>query len=90
MEANCENGLGVQIVKWVWVKSKMLAAVAYNQQWQQLYLKFRSGEVYCYRQFPPERYEELLAAESKGKYFRSRILNRYPYQRLHSAVSVAS
>jgi hypothetical protein len=77
-------------VKWVPVKSRMLAAVAYNQQWRQLYLRFRKGEVYCYRQVPPERYGELLAADSKGKYVRSRILNRYPYERLYSAVPVAS
>ena len=77
-------------MKWVPVKSRMLAAVAYNPEWQQLYLKFRSGEVYCYRQVPPERCQELLAADSKGKYVRSRILNRYPHQRLHSAVPAAS
>jgi len=77
-------------VKWVPVKSGMLAAVAYDQQWRQLYLRFRKGEVYCYRQVPAERYEELLAADSKGKYVRSRILNRYPYERLYSAVPVAS
>jgi hypothetical protein len=32
----------------------------------------------------------MLAADSKGKYFRGRILNRYPYQRVHSAVLTAS
>jgi hypothetical protein len=77
-------------VKWVLVQSKMLAAVAYNRDWQQLYLKFRSGEIYCYRGVPAELYQELLSADSKGKYFRGRILNRYPYQRIHSAALTAS
>jgi hypothetical protein len=77
-------------VKWTPVESRMLAAVAYNHDWQQLYLKFRSGEVYCYRQVPLECYQELLAADSKGKYVRSQILNRYPYQRIHFAVPAAS
>ena len=77
-------------MKWVPVKSRMLAAVAYNHDWQQLYLKFRSGDVYCYRGVPVERYQELLAADSKGKYVRGHILNRYPYQRIHSAVPAAS
>ena len=76
-------------MKWVPVKSRMLAAVAYNHDWQQLYLKFR-GDVYCYRCVPIEEYHELLAADSKGKYVQSHILNRYPYQRIHSAVSTAS
>ena len=77
-------------MKWVPVKSRMLIAVAYNQDWQQLYLRFRSRDVYCYRGVPVVRYEELLAAESKGTYVRAHILNRYPYQRIHSAVPTAS
>jgi hypothetical protein len=77
-------------VKWVPVKSRMLTAVAYNRDWQHLYLKFRSGEVYCYRDVPIERHQELLAADSKGKYVRGHILNRYPYQRIHAVVPTAS
>ena len=75
---------------WVVVQSKMLAAVAYDRDWQQLYLKFRSGEIYCYRGVPVQQYQELLAADSKGKYFRRGILNRYPYQRIHSAALTTS
>lgn len=77
-------------MNWVRVKSRMLSAIAYNPGWQQLYLKFRSGDVYCYRGVPVERYQELAAADSKGSYVRSRILNRYPYQRVHSSVWAAS
>jgi len=77
-------------VKWVPVKSRMLTAIAYNHDWQQLYLKFRSGDIYCYRAVPLERYQELLTADSKGKYVLSQILNRRPYQRIHSAVPAAS
>ena len=73
-------------MKWVPVKSRMLTAVAYDRDWQQLYLEFRGGDVYCYRGVPVERYRELLAADSKGKYVRGHILNRYSYQRIHSAV----
>jgi len=77
-------------VKWTLVKSRMLAAVAYNHDWQQLYLKFRSGDIYCYREVPVERYEELLAADSKGEYVRGHILNRYQYRRVYAAVPSAS
>jgi hypothetical protein len=77
-------------VKWTLVKSRMLAAVAYNRDWQQLYLKFRSGDIYCYQDVPVERYEELLAADSKGGYIRGHILNRYLYQRVYAKVPSAS
>ena len=78
-----------ETVKWVLVKSKMLTAVAYNRDWQHLYLKFRSGDIYSYRGVEFERYEELLAADSKGTYVRSHMLNRYPYQKVHWAVPTA-
>ena len=75
---------------WVRVKSKMLSAVAYNGEWEQLYLKFRSGDVYCYRGVPLEAYEELLTAKSKGEYAQAHILHRFPYQRVHTALYTAS
>ena len=77
-------------MNWVRVKSRMLAAVAYDHDWHHLYLEFRSGDIYCYRDVPVHRYEELLAADSKGKYVRHHILNQYPYQRIHRAFPTAS
>lgn len=64
-------------MNWVRVKSRMLAAVAYDHDWHHLYLEFRSGDIYCYWDVPVHRYEELLAADSKGKYVRRHILNQY-------------
>jgi hypothetical protein len=72
-------------VDWVPVKSKMLVAIAYSGDWQQLYLKFRPGDVYCYRGVPPAQYQGLLAADSKGTYARDNILHCYPYQRIYVA-----
>jgi hypothetical protein len=82
--------MGAQGMNWVPLKSRMLGAVAYSDAWQQLYLRFRSDDVYCYRGVPVERYQELLAADSKGKYARSYIFNRYPHQRIRAAVRNAS
>ena len=69
-------------MNWVRVKSRMLAADAYNPAWYHLYLEFRSGDIYCYRDVPVERYEELLAAQSKGQYSRHHILQYFPYDRI--------
>ena len=70
---------------WIPVKSKMLVAIAYSSDWQQLYLKFRPGDVYCYRGVPSAQYQELLAADSKGTYARDHILHCYPYERIYVA-----
>ncbi len=74
-------------MNWVQVQSEMLAAAAYDPAWQQLYLEFRTGEIYCYRGVPIKAYQELLVAKSKGTYARAHILNSYPYQRIHPALA---
>jgi hypothetical protein len=51
---------------WQHFESKLLASAAYDDDKRILYLRFRSGEVYRYFEFPAERYRELLAAESRG------------------------
>jgi hypothetical protein len=66
---------------WQSFESKLLASSAYDAGKHILYLRFRSGEVYRYLEFPEEQYQEFLAAESRGRYFLSHIRNRFPYQR---------
>ena len=67
---------------WQPLESKLLAAAAYDASRRQLYLRFRSGEIYRYFTFPAEPYQELLDADSHGQYFLSHIRNRFPYERL--------
>jgi hypothetical protein len=67
---------------WQPLESKMFAAVAYAAERRILYLRFRSGEVYRYFEFPEEQYRELLNAESRGRYFLSHIRNQFRYERL--------
>ena len=56
-------------IDWVPVDSTVLQLAAYSAQRRWLYLKFKSGEIYRYFDFPPEQYRDFLAAESKGTYF---------------------
>jgi len=67
---------------WKPIESRLLAAAAYVATRRSLYLRFTSGEVYRYYTFPADQYQEFLDAESKGRYFLSRIRNRFPYQKL--------
>jgi hypothetical protein len=70
------------IVDWLLLDSSVFAAAAYRPAKHMLYLLFRSGELYCYFDFPPEQYRDFLAADSKGQYFSSNIRDRFRYQRL--------
>jgi KTSC domain len=67
---------------WEPLESKLLAAAAYDAPRRQLYLRFKSGEVYRYLTFPAEQSQELLDADSHGHYFLSHIRGRFPYERL--------
>jgi hypothetical protein len=67
---------------WQPLESKMLASSAYDAGKQILYLRFRSGDVYRYFEFPEEQYQEFLDAESHGHYFLSNIRNQFRYDRL--------
>lgn len=67
---------------WQPLDSKMLAAVAYEPEPRTLYLRFRSGTIYSYVDFPEDQYQTFLQAESRGRYFLSHIRGRFRYQRL--------
>jgi hypothetical protein len=67
---------------WQPLESKMFTSSAYDSARQILYLRFTSGEVYCYFDFPASQYQEFLDAESHGRYFLSNIRDRFRYERL--------
>ena len=58
---------------WVAVVSSVFSAAAYDPERQLLYLRFQSGKIYRYLEFPPDQYDEFLGADSRRKYFASHI-----------------
>jgi hypothetical protein len=65
------------------VESSMIASVGYDPKAQELEIEFNnSGQVYVYFEVPKEEYEGLMAAESKGSYMHSNILDCYTYSRV--------
>lgn len=63
------------------VQSTTLAAIAYDHSTNLLQLEFRSHSVYQYFGVPPDTYEQLMLAPSKGKFFNRHIRGRFPYGR---------
>ena len=64
--------------KMIPVESSMIQAVGYDSKTRMLEVLFNSGRIYCYEGVPPKIYKELMAAESKGRYMRSEIINVFP------------
>lgn len=63
--------------------SRSLAALGYDAARRELHVRFRdSGDAYAYEGVPPAVYEQMLAAESRGKFLNEHIKGRYPYRRL--------
>ena len=61
------------------VDSTTMRSVGYDAKSGILEIEFDSGAVYQYVGVPARTYEQLLAAESKGRYFNDEIRDSYPY-----------
>ena len=84
-----ENGFERDGVDWMAVESRAFNSAAYDAGKRQLYLRFHSGDVYRYFEFPPEQYEEFLAADSKGRYFAHKIRDRFQYELVYRSYRAA-
>jgi len=60
------------------VDSTTLASVGYDPVASLLELEFHSGAIYRYLPVPASLYRNLLAADSKGRFFNHFIRNRFP------------
>ena len=70
-------------MKWAELESQMLSAAAYDASKQILYLRFRNtGEVYRYFEFTAADHRGFLSAESKGRFFRYLICDRFRCERI--------
>ena len=67
---------------WQPLDSRMLSAVVYEPESRTLYLRFTSGEIYAYFDFPEDQHQAFLQAESRGRFFLSHIRGKFRYQRL--------
>ena len=64
------------------VKSSSIRSVGYNRKDEQLEIEFVNLSIYLYYNVPDFRFDDLLSASSKGKYFNRYIKNKYRYKKL--------
>lgn len=64
------------------VESSNLASVGYDEERQILEVQFKHGGVYQYFDVTKDVYDELMSADSHGKYFSANIRNDYEYQKM--------
>jgi len=69
-------------VRRVPVQSRAITSVGYDRATNVLELELAEGEVYQYYAVPRRVHQELLTADSIGRYFLSEIRGRYGYRRM--------
>jgi len=72
------------------VESSVLASVLYLPDQRVLEVQFRSGLLYQYLDVPQQTYVQLLQAKSTGRYFNTRIRNRFASRRIDASLNSGS
>ncbi|MCO5946486.1 KTSC domain-containing protein [Mucilaginibacter flavidus] len=62
--------------------SSVVAEMEYNEPASTLRITYTSGNVYDYKDVPPEVFEEMKEADSKGTFLNYRIKDKYRYKRV--------
>lgn len=65
----------------IFVKSSNILSIGYNPYTEKLYVKFQDNAVYEYRKVSMSIFDELLNAESHGKYAHRNIFSTFDYRR---------
>lgn len=64
------------------VSSSNIESIGYDEQKQQVYVRFLNGCLYVYKGVPLHEYENLRDAPSLGSYLHRNYKNVYPYERI--------
>lgn len=65
---------GIEITS---VESSNIEGIGYNVKKHHLWVSFKNNKVYRYDKVPRKTFEELMNAESKGRYLNSHIKGQY-------------
>ncbi len=66
------------------VNSTAIHAIGYDPELRVMEIVFNTGRIYQFVNVPPEEYERLKEAESKGQAFNLDIRDTYSYWSLHA------
>jgi len=64
------------------VESSNLSSVGYNEETSELFVQFKNGGIYMYKDVPANVHAELISAESVGKYFNAHVKSGFTYAKV--------
>lgn len=69
-------------MKRITVDSSNIASIGYDPETMTLEVEFTNGNIYQYFDIPPSLQNNLMLADSKGKFLHTQIKGVYRYSRL--------
>ncbi|BCB95418.1 hypothetical protein JZK55_03400 [Dissulfurispira thermophila] len=72
----------MSIPEMIKVESSNVAEIGYNEDEQNVYVRFLNGSLYVYKGVPIHEFEALKNAPSIGSYLHRNFKNVYPYERI--------
>ncbi len=64
------------------VSSSNIESIGYDEENQEVYVRFLNGSIYIYKGVPKYEYENLKDAPSLGSYLHRNYKNVYAYERI--------
>ena len=64
------------------VSSSNIESIGYDEENQQVYVRFLNNSLYVYKGVPEHEFQNLMQASSKGSYLNRNFKNVYPYERI--------
>lgn len=61
------------------VESSAVARIGYDAEAEEAYVEYIGGGLYSYEGVPPDVFEELVNADSKGTFVNT-VIKRYPFR----------
>ena len=64
------------------VTSSNIESIGYDEENQEVYLRFLNASLYVYKGVPQHEHQNLMEAPSQGSYLNRNFKNVYPYERI--------
>lgn len=61
------------------VKSSNIQSISYKPEEKELYVGFKTGSLYKYKDVPSARHKAFMNAESHGKFFHKKIKGKFDF-----------
>lgn len=65
--------------------SSNIEGQGYDKSHRILFIKFKHTGIYAYHDFPPDKYEKFLKAESAGSYIHKEVIPNHAYEKVKLA-----